>query len=90
MPQGFKIIPIIFGKDCTIHPESLKFLHKIKGFKEKTLYEKAAKLLAAHYGNCKRLSTLEVISKLNKDTSLLESPQAAASTIAETQPEVIE
>lgn len=34
-----QVIPIIFGKDCTIHQESLKFLKTLKGIKENELYE---------------------------------------------------
>lgn len=52
LKSDIQVIPIIFGKNCTIHPESLKFLTSLKGIKENELYEKLGTLLGQHYEQC--------------------------------------
>jgi len=68
--SGLDVIPIIFGKDCTIHEKSLEFLKKLKGIKESELYEKLGILLGTHYEYCVKHSTQALAEKLPEEPSV--------------------
>ena len=48
-----RVIPIIFGKDCTVHPEALQYLQKF-GIVERELYIELGRLLGLHFEFCSR------------------------------------
>ena len=48
---GHKVIPIVFGKDCTVHPKSLEWLLKF-GISESAIFEQLGRLLGLHFMKC--------------------------------------
>ena len=56
--------PIIFGKNFTIHKDSLQFLSKFKEIKLSELYTEMGKLLAIHFSKC-RAKITEVLTEKN-------------------------